>query len=235
MDCIYAIRHILRLSETVFVAHDGVSLIGVAGFKAARRFEIDFKGRSFFGSLDLSLAVVRVLNEGDIAFDDFLGHIVGSQIMLYGVEFGVCADSVNRIVKQITFGRFDFTDCPVGIADILFGGELTILVSHILINQGVALVNAVNGSRKSSVALRRSFLVVALGNGHGELFEDVIHASVRDFFPFHGCGLRRGNDIADGGIDFFKSVRGRAADKDIAESRNAAFIGYCVFINRDTA
>lgn len=81
MDCVHSVREILALGKSVLIAFQGISFGFLCGFVAAGSFEIDLESRSFFGSLDLSLAVVGMLDDRDIAFDDTLRHVDGRGVV----------------------------------------------------------------------------------------------------------------------------------------------------------
>ena len=83
MNGIYAVRHILCLSEAVFVADDNISLIFFGNGIASCGFEVDFKGCTAFRRFNLGFSVVGMLNNGDIALNDLLVYIVCSLIVFY--------------------------------------------------------------------------------------------------------------------------------------------------------
>ena len=85
---------------------------------------------------------------------------------------------------------------------------------------------------KGCVALCRSRFGVALGDGHGKLFEDVGEAAACDLVPLHGCDLRFGNDIADGGVHLLHGIGGRTGNEDILKGRHAVLIRNGVLIHR---
>ena len=63
MNGVNAVRHVLALSKTVFIA-DKIILFGILGcFVAAGGLEINGEFRAFFRSLDLSLTVIGVFDD----------------------------------------------------------------------------------------------------------------------------------------------------------------------------
>lgn len=49
-------------------------------------------------------------------------------VVLYGVELVFCNNLVGCTVKQIALAWTDFTDSSLITADIILGGELTVIV-----------------------------------------------------------------------------------------------------------
>lgn len=113
MDRVHAVRKILALGKSVFIADQGISFGFTGGIEAAGGLEIDLEGCAFFGSLDLCLAVVGVLDDSDIALDDAFRHISGGRVIEFdAVVFCFSADRINCGIEQISFGRSDLTDSP---------------------------------------------------------------------------------------------------------------------------
>ena len=175
-----------------------------------------------------------MLDDGDIALLHLLGNSHSRRsVQLNGVIGRLCTDSINGAVQQIALGGADLTNRPVVAADIIAGGELAVLVGVVGIRKLIALINAVGGTGKRSVALRRSALTVALGDGDIELFEDVGNALIGYTVPFHCGALAVGNHIANGGVHLLQRVAG--ADEHIPEGCHTVFIGDGVFIHGQPA
>ena len=102
MNGIYAVRHILCLSEAVFVADDNISLIFFGSGIASCGLEVDFKGCTAFGRFNLGFSIVGMLDDGDIALDNLLVYIVCSLIVFHGIKLRFSTDLVDCSVKQIT-------------------------------------------------------------------------------------------------------------------------------------
>ena len=153
-----------------------------------------------------------MLDDGDIALDNLLGHIVCGAVALYGIKLWLCADMMNSGVEQIALGWADFSDSPVIIADIIVGGKLPVLVRGVGVNQLLALIDAINRTCKRSIALRRACFRIGFRHGYIELFENVRKAAACDLFPLNRSCLAFGNDIADSRIYFLDGVRRIAAD-----------------------
>ena len=234
MNGIYAVRHILCLPETVFITDNDISFIFFCCVKTAGRFEIDFKGCSVFRCFNLSFAVIGVLDNGDIAFHNLFGYIICGLIVFHSIELRFSTDLMDCTVEQITLGRRDFTDCPVIITDIFLCGKLPVLIRHILVHKGFTFIDTVNCSGKGSVALRCSFLSVALCYGYAELFENVREVSCGYFFPVNRCGLICRHNITDCGIHFLNGVWGSAADKHIIKRSNTVLICHGILIDSNT-
>ena len=233
MHGIHAVGQILALGKAVFIAGQIVPLRILCRLIAAGRFQIDGKNRAFFGRFNLCVAVIRVLDDGDIALLHLLAHSHGRRsVQLNGVIGRLCTDRINGAVQKIALGVADLTNRPVVAADIIAGGELAVLVGVVGIHKLIALINAVGGTGKRSVALRRSDLTVALSDGDIEFLEDVGKALIGYTVPFHCGALTVGNHIANGGVHLLQRVAG--ADKHILESRHTVFIGNSKFIYRQT-
>ena len=210
MNGIYTIRHILCLTEAVFITDNDISLIFFCCVETAGRFEIDFKGSSVFGCLNLSFSVIGMLDDGDIAFHNLFGNIICCLIVFHRIKLRFSTDLMNCGIKQIALGRSDFTDCPVVITDIFLCGKLTVLIRYILVHKGFAFIDTVNCSGKGSVALRCSFLTVALCYSHGKLFENIREITGCNLFPVNRCGLTFRHNITDSCVHFLDGV-GRSA------------------------
>ena len=234
MNGIYTIRHILCLTEAVFITDDNISFIFFCCVKAAERFEIDFKGCTVFRCLNLCFSVIGMLDDGDITFHNLLCNIICCLIVFNRIKLRFSTDLMDCGIKQIALGRSDFTDCPVVITDIFLCGKLTVLIRYILVHKGFAFIDTVNCSGKGSVALRRSFLTVALCYSYAELFENVREIAGCNIFPVNRCGLICRHNITDSRIYFFNSVRGSTADKHIIERSNTVLICYGIFIYGNT-
>ena len=234
MHGIHAVGQILTLGKAVFIAGQIVPLTIFGGFIAAGRFQIDGEYCALFGSFDLRIAVIRVLDDGDIALLHLLAHSHGRRsVQLNGVIGRLCTDRINGAVQKISLGGADLTDHPVVAADIIAGGELTVLVGVVGICKLIALIDAISGTGKRSITLRLSGLAVTLSDGDIEFLEDVGKALIGYTVPFHCGALAVGNHIANGGVHLLQCVAG--ADEHILKSRNTVFIGNSKFIHGQTA
>ena len=224
MHGIHAVGQVLALGKAVFIAGQIVPLRIFCRFIAACGFQIDGEYCALFGSFDLRITVIRVLDDGDIALLHLLAHSHGRRsVQLNSVIGRLCADRINGAVQQIALGGGDLTNRPVVAADIIAGGELAVLVGVVGIHKLIALIDAVGSTGKRSVALRHSALTVALGDGDIEFLEDVGKALIGYTVPFHCGALAVGNHIANGGVHLLQCVAG--ADKHSLESRHTVFIG----------
>ena len=170
-----------------------------------------------------------MLDDGDFALDDLLGHIVCCGVIFHGVVLRLCADGINGAVQQIALGGRDLTDGPVIAADIVFRSKLPVCVRGVGVHKLVALVNAVDGTGKGGIALRQTHFGVALGDGGIPLFQNVREAFVCDDVPFHRRRLLFGDDIANRRIDFFQRIA--RADQHIGKHGFACAVGHGVFIH----
>ena len=234
MHGIHAVGQVLALGKAVFIAGQIVPLRILCRLIAACGFQIDGEHCALFGSFDLRITVIRVLDDGDIALLHLLSHSHGRcSVQLNGVIGRLCTDRINGAVQKIALGGADLTNRPVVAADIIAGGELAVLVGVVSIHKLIALINAVGGTGKRSVALRRSGFAVALGDCNIELLEDVGKALIGYAVPLHCGALAIGNYIANGGVHLLQCVAG--ADEHIPEGRHAVFIGDGVFIHGQPA
>ena len=231
MHGIHAVGQVLALGKAVFIAGQVVPLCILCRLIAACGFQIDSEHSTFFGSFDLRIAVIRVLDDGDIALLHLLGNSHSRRsVQLNGVIGRLCTDRINGAVQQIALGGADLTNRPVVAADIIAGGELAVLVGVVSIHKLIALIDAVGSTGKRSITLRRSGLAVTLGGGDIELLEDIGKALIGYTVPFHCGALTVGNHIANGGVHLLQRVAG--ADEHIPESRHTVFIGDGVIIYR---
>ena len=214
----------------VFIAGQVVTLGCLCTFIRAIGFQENRKLCAGLRRFKLGFAIVRVLDDGDFALDDLLGHIVCGGVIFHGVVFRLCADGINSAVQQIALGGHDLTNGPVVAADIVFRGELPVGIRGVGVYKLVALIDAVDSTGKGSIALRQTRFGVALGDGDIPLFQNVRKAIVRDGVPFHCRRLLFGDDIADRRIDFFQRVA--RADQYIGEYGFACAVGHGVFIHR---
>ena len=234
MHGIHAVGQVLALGKAVFIAGQVVPLRILCRLIAAGRFQIDGEYCTLLGSFDLRIAVIRVLDDGDIALLHLLGNSHSRRsVQLNGVIGRLCTDRINGAVQKIALGGADLTNRPVVAADIIAGGELAVLVGVVGIHKLIALINAVGGTGKRSVALRRSDLTVTLSDSDIEFLEDVGKALIGYTVPFHCGALTVGNHIVNGGVHLLQRVAG--ADKHILESRHTVFIGNSKFIHGQTA
>ena len=231
MHGVHAVGQVLALGKAVFIAGQIVPLRILRRLIAAGRFQIDGEYCTLFGSFDLRIAVIRVLDDGDIALLHLIGYSHGRRsVQLNGVIGRLCTDRINGAVQQIALRGADLTNRPVVAADIIAGGELAVLVGVVSIHKLIALIDAVGSTGQRGVALRRSDLTVALSDGDIEFLEDVGKALIGYTVPFHCGALTVGNHIANGGVHLLQCVAG--ADKHILKSRHTIFIGDGVIIYR---
>ena len=233
MHGIHAVGQALALGKAVFIAGQVVPLCILCRLIAAGRFQIDGEYCTLLGSFDLRIAVIRVLDDGDIALLHLLGNSHSRRsVQLNGVIGRLCTDRINGAVQQIALGGADLTNRPVVAADIIAGGELAVLVGVVSIHKLIALIDAVGSTGQRGVALRRASLMVRFGHGDVPLLQDVGKALIGYTVPFHCGALTVGNHIANGGVHLLQRVAG--ADKHILESRHTVFIGNSKFIYRQT-
>ena len=230
MNGVNAVRQVFCLCKAVFVAGEIITLGIFGGVISACGFQEHLKFSACLRRFKLCFAVVRMLNQSDIALDNLLGHIVSGGIVFYGVVFGLRADMVCGFVKQITLAGTDFTHRPIITADIIFCGELTVCVGGISVNKLLALVNAVNRTAKRCVTLCCACFFIALGDGDIPFFQNVGKTLVCDLVPFNRCRLIIRNNITDCGIDFFQNIA--CSDQHITEICLARTVGYGVFVHR---
>ena len=232
LDGINAVGQILRLGKTVFIAGQEVSLAVLGCVIAAGSSQIHGKGRADLRGLDLRFSVVGVLDNGDIALDDILRHIIGGTVVFHRVERSLCSDVIDGRVQQIALGGADFPDRPIVAADVIVCGELTVTVCGVAVHQRVALIHTVDCSGKRAVALGCACGAVALGHSSVPLFKDVGKALFCRLVPLDRSFLAGGDDILYCRVHFLQRVAG--ADQHILEGGLAAGIRDGVFIDSQT-
>ena len=234
MHGVHAVGQVLALGKAVFIAGQIVPLRILCLLIAAGRFQINGEYCTLLGSFDLRIAVIRVLDDGDIALLHLLGNSHSRRsVQLNGVIGRLCTDKINGAVQKIALGGADLTNRPVVAAGIIAGGELAVLVGVVGIRKLITLINAVGRACKGSVALCGSRFSIRLSNCHIELFENIGKALIGCAVPFHCGALAVGNYIANGGVHLLQRVAG--ADKHILKSRHTVFIGNSKFIHGQTA
>ena len=176
-----------------------------------------------------------MLDNSNISLDNLLGNIICGSIVFHGVKLGFCTYLVDCAVNEIPLGWADFSDSPIIAAHIILRCKLTIFICGVGVNKLLALIDAVNRTCKSAIALRRACFHIGFCHGHIEFFKNVGKTAACDLVPFDRGGLAFGNDIADCRIHFLHHIRGVAADKDIFKLRQSVLIGYGVFIHGQTA
>src|SRR5699024_7239731 len=67
---------------------------------------------------------------------------------------GIYIEPIDVLIKQVSFGRSDFTDIPSITAHIVIGEEVTVLVSGIGVYQLIIAIYTTNSSCKSCITLR---------------------------------------------------------------------------------
>ena len=233
LDGVSAVGQILRLSKAVLVADQIIALGVLCVVIGACALEIDDKLCAFLGGLDLRLAVIGVLDDGDIAFLDLLVLLHGFAVVLCGIVLRTDADRLVAGGNEVALAAVQLLDRPIGAADIILSGELAICVGDVGVDQLVAIIDAVLGTSQRSIALSRAGFDVLLGNGQIPFLEHVIAALVRDLVPLDGCGLLIGDNITDRSIHFLERIAG--ADQNVIEGRNTAGISHSILIHGDAA
>ena len=234
MHGIHAVGQVLTLGKAVFIAGQVVPLCILCRLIAAGRFQIDGEYCTLLGSFDLCIAVIRVLDDGDIALLYLLGNSHSRRsVQLNGVIGRLCTDRINGAVQKIALGGADLTNRPVVAADIIAGGELAVLVGIVGVHLLLALENTVGRTGQRGVALRRASLTVRFGHGDVPLLQDVGKALVGDRIPLHGGGLAVRHHIALRRVDLLQRIAG--ADEHVLEGGHAACIRHGVFVYRKAA
>ena len=231
LDGVSAVGQILRLSKAVLVA-DQIIALGVFGVViGACALEIDSELCAFLGGLDLRLAVVGVLDDGDIAFLDLFVLLHGFAVILSSIVLGIDADLLVAGGDEIALAAVQLLDRPVVTADIILGGELAARVSDIGVAQLVALVDSVLGACQIRIALSGARFDVLLGNSKIPFLEHVIEALVCHFVPLDSRCLIVGDNIADRSVYLFQRVT--RANQNVAEGRNAAGVSHSILVHRN--
>ena len=231
MNGIDAVRHFFGLCKSVFITGEIITLGRLGVIIRACGFQENFKLCAAFGCFNLCFAVITMLNISDIALDNPLVHIVCCLIVFNGVVLCFCTDRINGRIKQISLARCKFFYCPIVPANILLAHKLTVFVGVVFVNELIALENAVLSPCKRSIALFVSGFGVALGYGHGKLFERVRKITACNLIPLDRCVLLFGNNITDCGIHFFNGIRLSAGDKDTFKGCHTVCIGYGILVN----
>ena len=111
-----------------------------SGFRCCGDLDFCLRGRHILGGFQFR---INMLDQADAALDYRFGHGVSRCIVFNRILTGRCTNGMFRRIEEVPLRRFHFTDRPVGIADILFAGELTFGVCVIRIDKRPALVDPV--------------------------------------------------------------------------------------------
>ena len=230
VDDIRSVGQLFRLRKTVLIADENIALGILCRVIVARSFQVDLELCAFLRGFYSCFPIVAVFDDGDVAFDDLFRHIVGGVIQLNGIKLRLRAHMVDGGIHKIALAGIDFTDRPVGIADIIAGGELAIFIRGKAVDEGIALIQPIGGAGKRAVALGCSGFHIALGDGDAELFEDIVHGFIRDLIPFDDSRLGIRHHIADGGIRLLQHIA--RADQHVFKPCHPGGIRHRVLIHR---
>ena len=266
-DLMYGIdtvREHLGLTEAVFITDDHVTLGFFCIVIAAGRRQIDLKLGAGFGRFDLRAAIVGVLDDRNIALDDFFVHIRVDRIQFNGIVLGCRVHIVHGRIQQITLGRCDLTDRPVVAAGIVFGDKISVLVGGICVDQFRTLIHAIDRTAQRCVALcvtvrRTELFHRCVGSDRQrhrhQIFRHAAAFAGKFRIQFEHIGTPLFQDILELGFGQFIPgnirrllFRNNIADRrihflngvtcthqNIVEIGNAVFIGSCVFIHGNPA
>ena len=227
-----AIGQFLGLGEAVLITGQIIPFRFLGGIVAACGLQVDTEHGTRLRGFNLSVAIVAVLDDGDRTLLDGLQNAEGGGVQFDSILLSVCTDGIRGVVQQIAFRGGDLPDGPVVTADIVTGGELTVGVGGVSVDQLIALVNAVLGTGERTIALGSAGGSVGFGDGHIPLFQNVGEALVRDGIPFDGSSLAVGDDILFGSIHFLQSIA--RANQDIVEVGDAIAVGDGILVNGQT-
>ena len=171
-----------------------------------------------------------MLDDGDVALDDLLRHVVGGIVQLNLIQLWLRAHLVDGGIQQVALAGADFTDCPVRIADVITGGELAILVRGETVDEGISLIQPIHSAGQGTIALGCARFHIALGDGDAEFLQHVVHALVGNFIPLNGSCLGIRHHITDGGIHLLQYIAG--ADQHVFKMRHTVSIRHSIFVHR---
>ena len=171
-----------------------------------------------------------MLDDGDVALDDLLCHVVGGIVQLNLIQLWLCAHLVDGGIQQVALAGADFTDCPVRIADVISGSELAVLVRGKAVDEGISLIQPIHSAGQGTIALGCTRFHIALGDGDAEFLQHVVHALVGNFIPLDGSCLGIRHHITDGGIHLLQYIAG--ADQHVFKMRHTVSIRHSIFVHR---
>ena len=171
-----------------------------------------------------------MLDDGNVALDDLLRHIVSGIVQLNGIKLRLRAYLVDGGIQQVALAGTDFTDCPVRIADVITGSELAVLVRGEAVDESISLIQPIHSAGQGTIALGRACFHIALGDGDAELFQHVVHALVGHFIPLDGGCLGIRHHITDRGIHLLQYIA--RADEHVFKTRHTAGIRHSIFVHR---
>ena len=83
------------LAETIFVADKIIALGFFRRLITARRFQEHFKFRTCFRRFNLCFAIVGMLDNGDIALNDFFRCVNRGIVQFNGIKLRLCAYMID--------------------------------------------------------------------------------------------------------------------------------------------
>ena len=152
---VYAVRQVDGFGIAELITGEDISLGGFGGFIAACALEVHLKHGTDFGCFDLGGAVISMLDDGDLAFDDILVHVGIHGVQLNRILPCVGVDIIDGFVEQVSFGGADLTDRPfhVLVARIVVSKEISVLVCRIGVDERTILEYTVYCTFEGSIAL----------------------------------------------------------------------------------
>ena len=93
LNGIFAVRQILGFGKAILIAYEDISFGFLGVFVAARRFQIYFKFCADLRCFNFGSAVVAVLDDSNLAFDNILIGVKRlGNVVFHGIQLGFCAD-----------------------------------------------------------------------------------------------------------------------------------------------
>ena len=171
-----------------------------------------------------------MLDDGDVALDDLLRHIVCGVVQLNGIKLRLRPHLVDGGIQQVALAGADFTHGPIRIADVISGGKLAIFVRREAVDEGISLIQPIHSTGQGTIALGCARFHIALGDGDAEFLQHVVHALVGNFIPLDGSCLGIRHHITDGGIHLLQYIA--RADEHVFKARHTVSVRHSIFVHR---
>ena len=143
---IFPIGELLALSEAIGITGQDIPLIRIGGIVAACGLQVNLEFGPFLRRLDLSAAIVRVLDDGNIALDHIFAYAYWDGVMLNGKVPGISTHLMDGFIQQVARAWLNFTNCPVRAANVLCCRKGAIFIGGIGVNEFFTIIETINSA-----------------------------------------------------------------------------------------
>ena len=234
MKPVPAVWEVFAFRISVFIANQDIPFGFFRVFIGAGITQEQLELRALLRRLNPCGTVVAVLQDRHAALDHLFTRVHRDFVVFQFVQLRFRTDMVNLRVQQVALAGFYLLDGPIIAADIPIRCKFTVRPGKITAHQLPAFVYAVFGVFQAGVALGRTRFHIGFRQSGTPFFQYIVERLVRYLIPFNRGLLCFRHHIFVLNPDFFQRVRRIAGDQNILEGGDAALIGYCIFIHRQT-